>query len=149
MSRRSAASAWLIASAVVILAAAAAGLLTAYLVASMRAVPAPEGVLPSPTPSLTATAQPSASPGTTQGSPLPDVTPIPRTPTPLPTPSPTPIIHIVAAGEYLSLIADQYDMPVQALIDYNQLQKPDHIEPGQVILIPVGLDLAPYATPTP
>jgi nucleoid-associated protein YgaU len=37
-------------------------------------------------------------------------------------------------------------VPLQSIIDLNELKRPDHIEPGQVLLIPIGESVA---TPSP
>lgn len=145
--RRNALMPWLIGGFVVILAAIAAGLLSAFLVAILRAVPVPEGALATPTPSPTISVSPS--PTSPMVSPSPSASPsAPATPTPEPTPAPTPLVHIVSAGEYLALIADRYGVSVQSIIDLNELRRPDHIEPGQVLLIPVG-ESGPTPSPTP
>lgn len=46
------------------------------------------------------------------------------------------IIHIVKTGESLSRIGDLYDRSSRDLAYYNELENPDSIEVGQVILIP-------------
>lgn len=44
--------------------------------------------------------------------------------------------HIVAAGETLSGIADEYEVGLQALEQANGLRNPDHVFAGQVLVIP-------------
>lgn len=116
--------------------AAAAGFGTAYLVATLRAAPPPQSVAPTPsaTPRATPTAEPSPSP---ELSPSPEPT---ASPTLEPSPSPelTPLVHVVARGESLSLIAANYGVTVDAIIELNQLQNPNLIVPGQQLLIPPG-----------
>ena len=44
--------------------------------------------------------------------------------------------HIVAAGETLSGIADEYEVGLQALEQANGLRNPDHVFAGQVLAVP-------------
>ena len=87
------------------------------------------------------------------------------TPTPTPTldpsvPTPTPgdfIIHIVAPGETLSSIAEQYEVSVPLLREVNELPiGEDIIFVNQSLVIPLGTPVPsptptvdPHATPTP
>lgn len=78
------------------------------------------------------------------------------TPTPAPTPPPPaealseeqapapveeppqPEVHIVVAGEYLTLIAGLYEVPLEDIVAANDVPDPDLIYPQQQILIPAG-----------
>lgn len=50
---------------------------------------------------------------------------------------PCPRVHVVAAGDSLWRIAQQYGVPVQALIDRNAITNPSLIRPGQEICVPL------------
>lgn len=124
---------WVVGSLIVLIAALVAGLGTAYLVASLRQVPPPQSLItptpastPQPTvsPMPTAAASPALSPGSSP------------TPGPPPTPEVTPLVHVVQAGESISLIAVQYGTTVDAIVELNGLQNPNLIVPGQQLLIP-------------
>lgn len=54
--------------------------------------------------------------------------------TPLPSPGGT---HVVQAGESLFIIAEMYGVSVQAIVDANQIENPDLIQAGQVLIIPL------------
>lgn len=74
-------------------------------------------------------------------SPTPIATPTAPTPTPTRDLVPRPDIaraptHIVAAGETLSTLAEQYGITLEALAAYNQLTNLDTLEVGQVLLLP-------------
>lgn len=125
---------WLVGGAFVLLLAVAAGLATAYLVATLRAAPPPQSVLVTPPPIPTPTPSPSPVP-TDAPTPAPSPTASP-TVEPSPGPEATPLVHVVARGESLSLIAAQYGTTVDAIIQLNQLQNPNLIQPGQRLLIP-------------
>lgn len=84
------------------------------------------GTYHTPTPTLTPTATPTVTP-TSTGTP---------TPAPTATPSPETTTYIVRAGDTLSLIAAQLDVPVEAIMEANGLT--DHmIQVGQELVIPV------------
>jgi uncharacterized membrane protein len=69
----------------------------------------------------------------------PAPTPIPTPePTPEPTPVPAPTSHTVTPGEYLTLIAALYGLPLDALIAANDLPDPDLIHPNQIISLAAG-----------
>lgn len=85
-------------------------------------------ILPSPT------ARPTFSPQM--------LTPIP---TNTPAPTPTPVIHIVQPGDTLLGIALQYGVTLDALQQINGVLRPETLQIGQQIIIPVG-DLAPSDT---
>jgi Iap family predicted aminopeptidase len=54
--------------------------------------------------------------------------------------------YVVVQDDWLSKIAEKYDTSYQELAEYNGIQNPDLIFPGQVIKIP---DSAPAPIPTP
>jgi LysM repeat protein len=92
------------------------------------ATPTPESlavVLPSPT--LRATFAPQM------------LTPIP---TNTPAPTPTPVIHIVQPGDTLLGIALQYGVTLDALQQINGVLRPETLQIGQQIIIPIG-ELSP------
>jgi LysM repeat protein len=132
--------------AIVLVLAVGAGLLTAWIVASMRAVPGPVGGLgsPSPRPSAQVTTEPGSSDlPTAQASEPPRRTP---TPTPVVTVEPTPFVHVVARGESISVIAEIYQVDPQDIIDLNEIRNPNRIQVGRELLIP-GYGVIP--TPRP
>ncbi|MFO7540546.1 MAG: LysM domain-containing protein [Chloroflexota bacterium] len=47
------------------------------------------------------------------------------------------ITHTVQASENLTRIAEQYEVTVQAIIDFNNITNPNRIEAGTVLQIPV------------
>lgn len=104
--------------------------------------PTPESlavILPSPT--LRATFSPQM------------LTPIP---TNTPAPTPTPVVHIVQPGDTLLGIALQYDVTLDALQQINGVLRPETLQIGQQIIIPIGLlsastagGAAEFLLPTP
>ena len=125
---------WILAAAVVLVLAAAGGLLTAYVVANLRAVPPPAAVLtPSPTPPATPSASPVATPTASAGTPQPRRTP---TPPPVVTPEPTPFVHVVQNGESITYIANLYGVTVGDILALNNIKNPNRIHPGDELLIP-------------
>ncbi|MDY3619393.1 LysM peptidoglycan-binding domain-containing protein [Agathobaculum sp.] len=46
------------------------------------------------------------------------------------------VIHVVQPGESLYRIAQQYNVPVQYLIQQNELREPNRLTPGQTIVVP-------------
>jgi len=44
---------------------------------------------------------------------------------------------VVKAGDRLRAIAEQFGVTVDSIVELNHLKNPDHIEVGQVLLIPV------------
>ncbi|MEA3406665.1 MAG: LysM peptidoglycan-binding domain-containing protein [Chloroflexota bacterium] len=56
--------------------------------------------------------------------------------TPLPAPTPTPLMHVVAAGENLSLIAAQYGRTVEALAAANDIEVDSILQIDQELIIP-------------
>jgi LysM repeat protein len=127
---------WVIASVIVLAVSVTAGFVTAYLVASGRAVQPPGAGLASPTPGQTAGV--TLAPGeTAQASGEPTTQPR-RTPTPVPeiTPEASPFVHVVQRRESLSYIAGLYCTTVDAILAINDIPNPDTIRPGDEILIP-------------
>jgi LysM repeat protein len=83
-----------------------------------------------PEPTVTPTLEPSPTP-----LPEPTATTPPPTPEP-PTATPGPIVHVVAQGENLYRIAARYGVSVDDVRRANPIADPDHIEPGQRLVIP-------------
>jgi LysM repeat protein len=136
---------WLVAGVLLFGVAAFSGFGAAYLVASANAVPTVDpALLPSPTARPTSSRPPVSptpvtSPTTTpEASPTPTASPAasPSAST-APSPAATPIRYVVKHGDTLSSIAAQFGVTVQAIVDLNHLDNPNHIEVGQVLLIPV------------
>jgi nucleoid-associated protein YgaU len=127
---------WVIGAIVVLAVAVLAGYGTAYLVASLQHVPAPPAaLLPTPRPSgPPAAGSPVAATATPNGSVAPTRPPLVTRPPR--TPAETPRVHVVARGEFLSGIAEQYGVDPQAIIDLNEIENPNRIFPGQELLIP-------------
>ena len=73
--------------------------------------------------------------GQTMPTAAPTLTPIP-TEGPPASPTPTPVVHLVRAGESLTLIAAQYGVTVEAIVQANQLSDPNSIYAGQQLIIP-------------
>jgi len=127
---------WVAATAIVLALAVTAGFITAYLVASGRAVDAPVAAA-SPTPRRSAPptdAQTTTQP-TGQSSNQPRRTPTPRVDA---TPAPSPFEHTIARGESLTYIAGLYCTTVQEIQELNGIANPNRIQVNQVILIPGG-----------
>lgn len=125
---------WVLGTAAILTLAVAGGLLTAYVVANLRAVPPPAALL-TPTPSLPplVTPSPSATPSPTESLPQPRRTP---TAPPTVTPEPTPFIHVVQQGESLTHIANLYGITVGDILALNNIKHPNRIQPGMELLIP-------------
>ena len=73
-------------------------------------------------------------------SPTPTDTPTP-VPTPTPTPAPTPATHVVRAGETLTRISELYDVPVNVIVDLNDIPDPDNLVVGQRLRLPEGTEV--------
>ncbi|HWM20973.1 MAG TPA: LysM domain-containing protein [Ilumatobacteraceae bacterium] len=62
------------------------------------------------------------------------------------------IFYTVKRGEFLSLIAEAFDVPVQEIVELNGLTDANDIQAGQTIEIPTGVvlvsDLPSTTTPT-
>jgi LysM repeat protein len=141
------AATWTLAALTLLVIAGLGGLLTAYVVASLRAVPPPDsGFLTTPTPSVgsspTAPVSPSATPDASQSS---APSPTPTGPTPEPTPEPTPFEYEVQPGDSVTEIALRFGVTPESIIELNALRNPNRILPGQILLIPG----APNASPSP
>jgi LysM repeat protein len=111
--------------------------------------------IPEPTQTPTpAPAAPSATPTATPVLPatavLPTPTELPATATPAASPSPiaaaTSFLHTVAAGEYLSYIAERYGVSVDDIVKANGLKSADAVYIGQRLIIPAK---GPTPTPAP
>jgi LysM repeat protein len=89
---------------------------------------------PSATPTLAPTPTPSQEPGATL-SPVTTPTPEP-TVTATPSASCTPTTYTVEAGDLLSVLADSFDIPLDDLIEANDITDPDLIQVGQELVIP-------------
>jgi LysM repeat protein len=116
-----------------VLLAAALGFAGAFLVPVLVDVPVPNGAVattpavsptPAPTATVTATPSPSRSPQPTGSPPA------------SPTPQSSSTIYIVQRGDILSAIANRFGVTVQAIVAANGLKDPNHIEPGQRLIIP-------------
>jgi hypothetical protein len=105
----------------------ATGYALAYLFAAVGSAPRPATTL--------APSTPAATPPVTVGSPTPLARRSPR-PSATEGASPGPRIHVVAPGEYVSLIARRYGVSVQALLEANDLPDPNYVEVGQRLVIP-------------
>jgi LysM repeat protein len=131
--------AWLIGAILVLVVATGAGLGAAYLIAQTNAAPTPRTALPDPTPTAAAptTPAPTTSPSPPQGTPATG-TPEPMVTGPIGSPAveATPREHIVARGESISLIAAEYGVSMEEIIELNDLRNPNRIVPGQRLLIP-------------
>jgi LysM repeat protein len=94
-------------------------------------------------------------------SPTPLATIAPQALTPVPTntpaPTPTPVVHIVEPGETLLGIALQYGVTLNDLQQVNGVLRPETLQIGQPLIIPIGGGSSPdaggstvlYPTPVP
>jgi LysM repeat protein len=133
---------WVLTAVVVLLLAVSAGLVAAWVVASLKAVPIPAGAIVTASPAPGATDVPSSQPS-------PILSEQPRhTPTPAPevTPEPPPFVHVVQQGEYLTLIADMYGVSVADILALNEIKNPNRIRAGRELLIP-GYGIRPSPSP--
>jgi LysM repeat protein len=133
---------WFLAAVVVLLLAVSAGLIAAWVVASLKAVPIPAGAIVTASPVPAPTDAPSG-----QATPLPSEQPR-HTPTPAPqvTPEPAPFVHVVQRGEYLTLIADMYEVRIEDILALNDIPNPNRIRAGRELLIP-GYGIRPSPSP--
>jgi len=60
--------------------------------------------------------------------------------TPIRTPTPQIIIHVVQKGETLSSIASKYGVTVAELVAWNDIENPNLIQVGQVLIIRPGAE---------
>jgi LysM repeat protein len=127
---------WVAATAIVLALAVTAGFVTAYLVASGRAVDAPVAAA-SATPRRTSapTTAVQTAESTAGSSNQPRRTPRPQVE---PTPEATPFEHTIARGENLRYIAGLYCTTVPEIQELNGIENPNRIQVDQVILIPGG-----------
>jgi LysM repeat protein len=73
------------------------------------------------------------------------------------TPTVEVVLHVVAAGDTISGLAFQYDVPEEDIIAANQLENPNFLQVGMQLVIPIGgvpqvtatFTPAPTATDTP
>jgi LysM repeat protein len=115
----------LAAAGIFLIGAGVLGYSLAQLVAVVASAPAPRVTLaPSPLPTPPDTQVPTASPTASP-------TVVAR-----PTSSPSPRIHVVQAGEYVSLIAERYGVTPQAILRANNIPNPNYIEVGDQLVIP-------------
>jgi membrane peptidoglycan carboxypeptidase len=97
----------------------------------------PPAVRPSPgAPTPVPTPKPPTFPLRNTPTPTPSPTPEPPTPTPVPTREPNPAFYTVQEGDTLESIAEQFGVPLFALLVVNDLAEDDFIVPGQVLIIP-------------
>jgi LysM repeat protein len=137
---------WGLAAVIVMILAVAGGLITAWIVANMKAEPGAIALVTArPTPAITvcACSSPSAA-GTVAPTTGPRFTP---TAPASPEVTPEPFIHVVSAGESLAYIAGLYQVPVQDIVDLNDIKNPNRIFVGQELLIP-GYGVRPTEKPT-
>lgn len=114
------------------------------------ATPVPATAVPEPTatpaPTATATQAPTATAAPTETAtpvPAPTSTPEPTatfTPEPSPTPEPTatPVTYAVQAGDNLTRIARDHGVTLEALLEANEIEDPNRITVGQVLIIPAA-----------
>ncbi len=133
---------WVLTAVVMLLLAVSAGLIAAWVVASLKAVPIPAGAIVTASPAPGATDLVSVSP-TPVSSEQPRHTP---TPSPNLTPEPEPFIHVVQRNESLSYIADLYGVRLEDILALNTIKNPDNIRIGRELLIP-GYAIRPSPTP--
>lgn len=136
---------WVIAAVALFAIASLGGFGAAYFLSTGQAVATVDPAkLPTPTPVPTPTPGPAT--------PTPAATPTPS-PTPSASPSaavspsasasapsgptPSPLSYVVKRGDRLQDIANQFGVTVDAIVALNKLGNADHIEVGQVLLIPV------------
>lgn len=125
----------------------------ALIVAGCATTPTPTPVVVVPTQAPTWTPQPTYTPNATY-TPNPTLTPyptptfLPPTPTlaPTPTATPTPVTYVVQPGDWLTALAQQFDVSPEAIIAINNIQDPNHIEVGTVLTIPLTSTVPTTAT---
>jgi len=64
-------------------------------------------------------------------------------------PTQEPVRHIVQAGDTLGTIAQQYDVPLEDIIQFNNIINPNILDVGEELIIPVGGIPTPTPEPTP
>jgi LysM repeat protein len=135
---------WVIAAIALFAIASLGGFGAAYFLSTGQAVATVDpSRLPTPTPVPTATPgpatpTPAATPTSTPlSSPTAAVRPSASASAEPSGPTPSPLSYVVRRGDRLQDIADQFGVTVDAIVELNNLDNPDHIEAGQVLLIPV------------
>ena len=121
-----------------VLLAAALGFGGAFLVPALVDVPVPNGAL-APTPTASPTASSTAAP-TDTGTSTPSPARSPQSSASAgasSTPRSSSTTYVVQRGDILSAIAARFGVTVQAIVDANGLKDPNHIEPGQRLIIPL------------
>jgi len=76
----------------------------------------------------------------------------PTTQPPTLTPTPIPVYHVVQQGEIPLLIAEEYGISVDTLLEINEITDPTKLQIGQQLLIPITVTptpALPSPTPTP
>jgi LysM repeat protein len=96
-----------------------------------------------PTPTATRTPKPTFTPSELVAATPPSPPETAPTAEPTPASSPAPITHVVQPGETLSEIARMYGVTVEAVVEANNLDNPNAIREGQVLLIPSSTAPAP------
>ena len=91
---------------------------------------------PTWTPQPTYTPNPTYTPFPTPTYVPPTATPAP-TSTPAPTATPTPVTYVVRPGDMLTLIARQFNVPLELLVATNNIQNLNIIEVGALLVIPL------------
>jgi len=121
----------------------------ALIMPGCAAMPTPTPVAVAPTQAPTWTPQPTYTPNPTY-TPYPTPTYVPPTTapaptsTPAPTATPTPVTYVVQPGDWLTVLAERFDVSPDAIIAANNITNPNIIEVGSVLVIP----LTPTATLT-
>jgi LysM repeat protein len=135
---------WVIAAVALFAIAAVGGFGAAYVLSTGQAVATVDPAkLPTPTPVPTptlgpATPTPAVTPTATAAASPTGLTSPPASASAAPSgPTPSPISYVVKRGDRLSDIANQFGVTVDAIVQLNNLDNPDHIEAGQVLLIPI------------
>ena len=63
--------------------------------------------------------------------------------------TPEEVVHVVQAGDTISGLSLQYDVPGDDIIAANQLENPNYLQVGMALVIPVGGVVEATATLTP
>lgn len=111
---------------------------------------------PTPTPTATPTATPTNTPtptptSTPTNTPTNTPTPTPTntaTNTPTPTVTPTPFMYTIQPGDSLALIAQTYNVSIEAILELNPELEGAVLRAGQIILVP-SFPSTPTPQPTP
>ncbi len=98
------------------------------------------------TPSLTATVKPTATRVPVTDMPAETAT---ASETPGPSPTPTQIVYVVEAGDSLFSIAEKFKANVCLIMALNNIADPSVLAVGQSLIIPIGNEELPTATPLP